>query len=86
MVLVESGDRVPADVRWIETNSCSVEESALTGESMPVNKHSAAILEEEVPLGDQKNIGFMGTMVTRGRPEVSSSGPAWRRRWAKSLT
>lgn len=66
VVLVESGDRVPADVRWIETNSCSVEESALTGESMPVNKHSAAILEEEVPLGDQKNIGFMGTMVTRG--------------------
>lgn len=66
IVMVESGDRVPADIRWLATNSLDVEESALTGESHPVNKHSEAIREEEVPLGDQKNIGFMGTMVTRG--------------------
>lgn len=66
VVLLESGDRVPADVRWIETSSCSVEESALTGESLPVTKHSQVISEEDVPLGDQKNIGFMGTMMTRG--------------------
>ncbi|AZK46983.1 calcium-translocating P-type ATPase, SERCA-type [Paenibacillus lentus] len=66
IVIVESGDRVPADIRWLATNSLDVEESALTGESHPVNKHAETIREEEVPLGDQKNIGFMGTMVTRG--------------------
>lgn len=66
VVLVESGDRIPADVRWLEVNSCSVEESALTGESLPVNKHAEPISDADVPLGDRKNIGFMGTMVTRG--------------------
>ncbi|MGF7048502.1 Ca2+-transporting ATPase [Paenibacillus sp. DS2015] len=66
IIVVESGDRIPADVRWIEANSCSVEESALTGESLPVSKHSQAIHADEVALGDQKNIGFMGTMMTRG--------------------
>lgn len=66
IVLVESGDRVPADVRWLDTNSLYVEESALTGESVPVGKHAEPLAQGEVPLGDQKNIGFMGTMVTRG--------------------
>jgi len=66
IVLLESGDRIPADIRWLECSSLYVEESALTGESLPVAKHSAPIHAEEVPLGDQKNIGFMGTMVTRG--------------------
>ncbi|MFD2612913.1 calcium-translocating P-type ATPase, SERCA-type [Paenibacillus gansuensis] len=67
IVLLESGDRVPADVRFLETNSLYIEESALTGESVPVNKHSEALASPgEVPLGDQKNCGFMGTMVTRG--------------------
>ncbi|GGD65106.1 calcium-translocating P-type ATPase, SERCA-type [Paenibacillus nasutitermitis] len=66
IVLVESGDRIPADVRFIETNSCYAEESALTGESVPVGKHNQPIAEAELPLGDQRNIGFMGTMVTRG--------------------
>ncbi|WP_054958371.1 calcium-translocating P-type ATPase, SERCA-type [Paenibacillus dakarensis] len=66
IILVESGDRIPADVRWLEASSCSVEESALTGESLPVNKHSESIAEQDVPLGDLKNIGYMGTMVTRG--------------------
>ncbi|WP_411553359.1 calcium-translocating P-type ATPase, SERCA-type [Paenibacillus lautus] len=66
VVLVESGDRIPADVRWLEINSCSVEESALTGESLPVNKHAEPIRDADVPLGDRKNIGFMGTMVARG--------------------
>ncbi|MEK3884422.1 calcium-translocating P-type ATPase, SERCA-type [Paenibacillus sp. PL2-23] len=66
IVYLESGDRVPADLRFIEANSCYVEESALTGESVPVGKHAAAIGEEDLPLGDQRNVGFMGTMVTRG--------------------
>jgi Ca2+-transporting ATPase len=67
VVLLESGDRIPADVRFIETVQLYVEESALTGESVPVSKHSEAIADEEVPLGDQRNLGFMGTMVTRGK-------------------
>ncbi|WP_310832871.1 calcium-translocating P-type ATPase, SERCA-type [Paenibacillus pedocola] len=66
IVLLESGDRVPADVRWLECSALYAEESALTGESLPVSKHAEAIHAEELPLGDQKNIGFMGTMVTRG--------------------
>lgn len=66
IVIMESGDRIPADIRWIVTNSLDVEESALTGESHPVGKHTKALYELEVPLGDQKNMGFMGTMITRG--------------------
>ncbi|MDF9842891.1 MULTISPECIES: calcium-translocating P-type ATPase, SERCA-type [unclassified Paenibacillus] len=66
IVLLESGDRVPADVRWLECSALYAEESALTGESLPVSKHADAISAAELPLGDQKNIGFMGTMITRG--------------------
>ncbi|MBD2871463.1 calcium-translocating P-type ATPase, SERCA-type [Paenibacillus arenilitoris] len=66
IVHLESGDRIPADVRLLEANSCYVEESALTGESVPVGKHAAVISEPDLPLGDQRNTGFMGTMVTRG--------------------
>jgi Ca2+-transporting ATPase len=66
LVLLESGDRIPADLRFTEANSLYVEESALTGESLPVNKHNREIRADSIALGDQKNIGFMGTMVTRG--------------------
>lgn len=66
MVVMESGDRVPADLRFIDANGLYVEESALTGESVPVSKHTAALHGDEVPLGDQRNLGFMGTMITRG--------------------
>lgn len=66
IVLLESGDRIPADVRWLQCSSVYAEESALTGESVPVAKHAEAIYAEDVALGDQKNIGFLGTMVTRG--------------------
>ncbi|WP_128894979.1 calcium-translocating P-type ATPase, SERCA-type [Longirhabdus pacifica] len=67
VVMMESGDRVPADVRLMEESDMYVEESALTGESVPVSKHSQHIGKEDVALGDQKNMSFMGTMVTRGR-------------------
>lgn len=66
LVMLESGDRIPADLRFTEANSLYVEESALTGESLPVNKHNREIQVDSIALGDQKNIGFMGTMVTRG--------------------
>ncbi|UKS30024.1 calcium-translocating P-type ATPase, SERCA-type [Paenibacillus sp. HWE-109] len=66
IILLESGDRVPADVRFLESNGVYIEESALTGESVAVGKVTSAIPHEEVPLGDQRNLGFMGTMVSRG--------------------
>ncbi|CAM3352255.1 calcium-transporting P-type ATPase, PMR1-type [Marinicrinis lubricantis] len=66
IVLLESGDRVPADIRILEESGCYIEESALTGESVPVHKQSEAIEQEDIGLGDQSNMAFMGTLVTRG--------------------
>jgi Ca2+-transporting ATPase len=66
IVILESGDRIPADIRFIETNGVYVEESALTGESLPVSKMTDCLMADEIPLGDQRNLGFMGTMMTRG--------------------
>ncbi|HIW31563.1 MAG TPA: calcium-translocating P-type ATPase, SERCA-type [Candidatus Paenibacillus intestinavium] len=66
IVLIESGDRIPADIRFLQANNCYVEESALTGESIPVSKHESSLREADLPLGDQRNIGFMGTLITRG--------------------
>ncbi|MEH7382464.1 calcium-translocating P-type ATPase, SERCA-type [Bacillus sp. JJ1533] len=61
-----SGDRIGADVRLVDVKSLEIEESALTGESVPVTKHVEPIRDGEVSLGDQENMAFMGTMVTRG--------------------
>ncbi|MEH7222501.1 calcium-translocating P-type ATPase, SERCA-type [Bacillus sp. JJ1566] len=61
-----SGDRIGADIRLVDVKSLEIEESALTGESVPVTKHVEAIREGDVSLGDQENMAFMGTMVTRG--------------------
>ncbi|MFV9509943.1 calcium-translocating P-type ATPase, SERCA-type [Tepidibacillus sp. LV47] len=66
IVLLESGDRVPADVRLLKAHALYIEESALTGESIPVHKQEDVIPFEDIPLGDQKNMAFMGTLVTRG--------------------
>ncbi|WP_201713744.1 cation-translocating P-type ATPase [Rossellomorea arthrocnemi] len=61
-----SGDRIGADVRLIETNNLEIEESALTGESVPVTKSTKPLNGENMSLGDLENMAFMGTMVTRG--------------------
>ncbi len=66
IVLLESGDRVPADVRLIEANECTMEEAALTGESVPVVKRTEPLAAADVPLGDRRNMGYLGTMVTKG--------------------
>lgn len=66
IVVVRSGDRIPADIRLLEASSLYAEESALTGESVPVGKHAMPIREAVLAAGDMKNIGYMGTMVTRG--------------------
>lgn len=60
-----SGDRIGADVRIIDAKSLEIEESALTGESLPVSKRTGE-LTGDVSIGDMENMAFMGTMVTRG--------------------
>ncbi len=74
IVLLEAGDAVPADGRILESASLKVEEAALTGESVPVEKMTEAITlkagEKDVPLGDRKNMVYMGSTVVYGRGVV----------------
>jgi len=67
LIFLESGDRVPADVRLMECTSLEAEESALTGESLPVQKTNQVIPDELATLGDRRNMCYMGTMITRGK-------------------
>jgi Ca2+-transporting ATPase len=66
LVVLEAGDAVAADVRLLEANRLQCNESALTGESVPVNKTIAALEGEEIPLGDRSNMVWKGTAVTQG--------------------
>lgn len=66
IIKFSSGDRIGADVRIIESRSLEVEESALTGESVPVSKHIDRLKTVNPGIGDMENIAFMGTMITRG--------------------
>ncbi len=66
VIKFSSGDRIGADVRLVEASSLYIEESALTGESVPVQKKVEALQGQDVSMGDQKNMAFMGTMITRG--------------------
>ncbi len=67
VILLATGDKVPADVRLIEAVNLQTVEAALTGESTPVEKHSRALEGETLPTGDQRNMAFAGTAVTYGR-------------------
>lgn len=67
VVILEAGNYVPADVRLVEAINLRVEEAALTGESVPVQKDASARLESDIPLGDRKNTAFMGTLINYGR-------------------
>lgn len=69
IVLLEAGDVVPADLRLTVTKSLKIEESALTGESVPVDKENGLIAEDKVALADQDNMAFANTNVTYGRGE-----------------
>jgi P-type Ca2+ transporter type 2C len=75
VILIEEGDTVPADARLVESTALQVAEAELTGESLPVSKHTAAIAEE-VALGDRHNLVFSGTSATygRGRAVVTATG------------
>ena len=80
IVLLEAGDSVPADCRVLESASMKIEEAALTGESVPVEKHADVIAldpgVDDVPLGDRKNMCYMGSTVVygRGRAVVVGTG------------
>ena len=67
LALLASGDRVPADMRLIDTDGLAVDESMLTGESLAVVKDSSATVDEDAPLGDRVNYAFAGSVVTHGR-------------------
>ena len=70
VVLLEAGDRVPADGRLVAAHNAEVSESALTGESHPVGKHASATVAADAPLAERLNMAYMNTVVTRGRLEL----------------
>lgn len=67
IVILETGDLVPADIRLVETSNLKIQEAALTGESVPVDKDSRVLEDEDVPLGDRVNMAYSGSIVTYGR-------------------
>lgn len=80
VILLDAGDAIPADCRIFECASMKIEEAALTGESVPVNKIVNALMghkeDDEVPLGDRKNMAYMGSTLVygRGKAVVVSTG------------
>ncbi len=67
VVILHTGDRIPADGRLIESVNLQIEEAALTGESVPVEKHTQALPTDDMPVGDRKNMVYAGTAATYGR-------------------
>jgi Ca2+-transporting ATPase len=67
VIHLEAGDKIPADVRLVEAVNLQMEEAALTGESVPVEKHTAALDNPELALGDRRNLAYAGTTATYGR-------------------
>ncbi len=69
IVILEAGNYVPADARLIKTSNLKVEESSLTGETVPVQKDEKVVLKENIPIGDMVNMVFSSTIVVNGHGE-----------------
>jgi Ca2+-transporting ATPase len=82
ILVLEAGDRIPADGRIIELHSFQCDEAPLTGESLPVTKELDAV-REDAPVGDRKNIVFTGTTVTYGRAKAVVCGTGMRTEFGK---
>ncbi len=67
ILILDAGRYIAADIRLIETVNLQVEESAMTGESVPSEKDASLVLDEKTPLGDRENLAFMTTLVSKGR-------------------
>ena len=67
IISLEAGNLVPADMRILESYNLRVQEATLTGESEPVEKITPALSGDELPLGDRRNLAYMGTLVANGR-------------------
>src|SRR5688572_4119750 len=74
VIILRAGDKIPADARLIEAINLQVEEAALTGESMPVEKHTQAIVNGSLAVGDRKNMVYGGTAATYGRGRALVTG------------
>lgn len=76
VVILNTGDYVPADMRLISSQNLKIEEAALTGESVPADKHDAVITEDNIVINDMKNMAFTGSYIVYGRGEglVVSTG------------
>ena len=76
VILLQTGDKIPADVRLLEAVNLQIDEAALTGESVPVEKRTAALADSELGLGDRQNMAYAGTAATygRGRAVVVATG------------
>ncbi len=74
VVLLEAGNAVSADMRLVESINLRIQEAALTGESEPVEKHAEVLPTEEIPLGDRRNMAYLGTVVTYGRGTAVVTG------------
>ena len=76
LVMLQEGDKIPADGRLTVAKSLNIEEAALTGESQPVEKKIDALTDSGIGIGDQKNMAFMGTAINFGRGEMLVTGTA----------
>lgn len=70
ILILEAGDMIPADSRIIESNGLKIDESVLTGESVPVEKDAEACVDENAPLGDRLNMLFSGCLIANGRAKA----------------
>ncbi len=83
VVILHTGDRVPADARLLEAINLQVEEAALTGESVPVEKHVKALESDDLAIGDRKNMVYAGTAVTYGRGRALIAATAMQTEFGK---